>query len=77
MSKRKYREASQAKRLSPDDIALARAFGGPTELTPAQTLEIDHAYNAFKNDPQAFDRKLHAMHQEEVSMARTLLGRAG
>ena len=86
MSKRKYREASMAKRqdidralgrgyaLSPDDIALARAFGGPTELTPAQTLEIDHAYNEFKADPSI---RLDKAHQEEVRMARIMLGRAG
>lgn len=74
MSKRKYREASMAKRLSPDDIALARAFGGPTELTPAQTLEIDHAYNAFKADPSIRE---HKMHQEEVQMMRVLRGAIG
>ncbi len=74
MSKRKYREAAKAKRLSPDDIALARSFGGPTELTPAQTLEIDRAYNAYKADPSI---RLDKAHQEEVQMARIMLGRAG
>ena len=74
MSKRKYREASMAKRLSPDDIALARSFGGPTELTPAQTLEIDRSYNAYKADPSI---RIDAAHQVEVNMLRVLRGALG
>jgi len=74
MSKRKYREASMAKRLSPDDIALARSFGGPVELTPAEALQADRAYNEFKNNPSLRE---HAAHQEEVRMAHIMLGRAG
>ena len=74
MSKRKYREASIAKRLSPDDIALARAFGGPTELTPAEALQADHAYNEFKADPSIREHKIH---QDEVQMMRVLRGAIG
>lgn len=74
MSKRKYREASMAKRLSPDDIALARSFGGPVDLTPAEALQADHAYNTYKADPSI---RLDKAHQDEVRMAHIMLGRAG
>ena len=74
MSRRKYREAAMAKRLSPDDIALARSFGGPVDLTPAEALQADHAYNAFKNDPSI---RIDAAHQVEVNMLRVLRGAIG
>ena len=66
MSKRKYREAAAAKRLTPDDIA--------PDYSQAEYLAADKAYDADKTDPAAFDRKIHALHQTEVDMLRHLRG---
>lgn len=76
MSRRKYREASMAKRQD-IDRALGRGYALSPELRPLtdeQTLEIDHAYNEFKNNPA---QREHKMHQDEVQMMRVLRGALG
>ena len=72
MGKRQYRAAALAKRASADDIALARSFGGPVDYSQAQYLAADRQYDADKTDPAAFDRKIHALHQDEARMLRIL-----
>jgi hypothetical protein len=64
MSKRKYREAAAAKRLTPDDIA--------PDYSQAEYLAADRAYDRAKTDPAAWDQKLHKLHQDEVAMLRHL-----
>lgn len=66
MSKRKYREAAQAKRQDISDIL--------PEFTQAELLAADKAYDAAKTDPTAWDQKIHALHQTEVDMLRHLRG---
>lgn len=76
MSKRKYREASMAKRQDIDH-ALGRGYAlqsEPRPLSDEQTLEIDHAYNAYKADPQL---RIDAAHQVEVQMLQVLRGALG
>lgn len=76
MSKHKYREASMAKRQD-IDRALSRGYAlspEPRPLTDEQTLEIDHAYNAYKADPSIRE---HKAHQDEVQMMRVLRGAIG
>lgn len=74
MGKRQYREARLAKRASPDDIALARSFGGPVDYSQAEYLAADHQYNRDKTDPAAFDRLIHDMHADEVRVVRAIGG---
>lgn len=64
MSKRKYREAAAAKRLTPDDIA--------PDYSQAEYLAADKAYDAAKTDPVAIAQKIHALHQDEARMLRIL-----
>jgi hypothetical protein len=70
MSKRKYREAAMAKRQD-----LSRAVGRGyilPEFTQEELLAADKAYDAAKTSPQAWDQRIHAMHQDEVRMLRIL-----
>ena len=64
MSKRKYREAAAAKRLTPDDIA--------PDYSQSEYLAADRQYNLEKTDPAAIARKTHAAHQAEVRIAEAV-----
>ena len=62
MSKRKYREAAAAKRLTPDDIA--------PDYSQAEYLAADHQYNREKTDPH--QQQLHDQIQHQQRMLRIL-----
>ncbi len=64
MSKRKYREASRAKRLNPDDIA--------PDFSQAEYLAADLQYNREKTDPAAHQQQLHDQIQHQQRMLRIL-----
>ena len=64
MSKRKYREAAAAKRLTPDDIA--------PDYSQAEYLAADHQYNREKTDPAAHQQQLNDQIQHQQRMLRIL-----